>query len=176
MRLPSSEESGEILSSIGIDIFGTDNYLMKDFGSVIYRCDISSAPRIPSLITSQNINELPSVSNIDIISLKDINLGFDDKKKLSRGIGLEIAVSGLRGADGRQLGRWITEISSLYDFCKHSRFQFILSSGATSTCELISGRSFDSLLKTCSIDPKSYWNDLDHWLQSKLIKRCINFA
>ena len=60
--------------------------------------------------------------------------------------------------------------------CKHAKFQFILSSGATSVCELVSGRSFDSLLETCGIDPMSYWNDLDNWLQIRLIKRHTNFA
>lgn len=149
---------------------------MKVKGSLIYRCNKSSNPKVPFLVTSESIGDLSSMSNIDIISLRDINLRFEDRRKLLRGIGLEITVSDLRRADGKQLGKWIADISSFYAYCKHARFQFILSSGATSVCELVSGRSFDSLLETCGIDPMSYWNDLDNWLQIRLIKRHTTFA
>ena len=69
-------ESSEIPHSIGIDVFGTDNYLMKVKGSLIYRCNKSSNPKVPFLITSESIGDLSSMSNIDIISLRDINLRF----------------------------------------------------------------------------------------------------
>ena len=36
------------------------------------------------------------MSNIDIISLRDINLRFEDRRRLLRGVGLEITVSDLR--------------------------------------------------------------------------------
>lgn len=144
--------------------------------SLIYRCNKSSKPKVPFLITSESIGDLSSMVNIDIISLRDINLNFEDRRKLLRGIGLEITISNLRLTDGKQLGKWIADISSFYAYCKHARFQFILSSGATSICELVSGRCFDSLLKTCGIDPISYWNDLNGWLQTRLIRRHTYFA
>ena len=149
---------------------------MKVNGLLVYRCQKSTKPKCPFLVTSEKINEITTASTIDIISLKDIHLKFEDKRKLPRGIGLEVNVSDLRRAEGKQLGRWIADISSFYAYCKHTGLQFILSSGATSICEMISGRSFDSLLKTCEIDPTSYWNDLDVWLQSRLMKRRIIFA
>ncbi|HEY7571115.1 MAG TPA: hypothetical protein VH796_07085 [Nitrososphaeraceae archaeon] len=149
---------------------------MKVDGLLIYRCQKSTKRKYPFLVTSDKISDLTTTSTIDIISLNAIYLRFEDRRKLPSGIGLEINVSDLRRADGKNLGRWIADISSLYNYCKHIGIQFILSSGATSICELISGRCFDSLLKTCDIEPMSYWNDLDSWLQSRLLKRRIILA
>ena len=89
---------------------------MRVKGSLIYRCNKSSNPKVPFLITSESIGDLSSMSNIDIISLRDINLRFEDRRKLLRGIGLEITVSDLRRADGKQLGKWIADISSFYAY------------------------------------------------------------
>jgi RNase P/RNase MRP subunit p30 len=149
---------------------------MKVKGILIYRCQRSTKPKYPFLVTSDKISDLTTTSTIDIISLNDMYLRFEDKRRITSGIGLEINVSDLRRADGKYLGKWLAEISSLYKYCKHTGIQFILSSGATSICELISGRCFDSLLKTCEIEPKSYWNELDAWLQSRLLKRRIILA
>ena len=157
-------------------MFGTDDYFNKINRILVYRCNTTRSPKSPFLITTENINDLSSMSTIDIVSLKDINLRLDDKKKLLHGIGLEVTVSDLRRTDGRLLGKWIADISSFYAYCKQAKLQFILSSGATSICEMVSGRSFDSLLKACEIDPLSYWNDLNNWLQTRLMKRCTNLA
>lgn len=161
---------------MGIALFGTDDYFTKIKASLIYRSSGTSVPKSPFLITTKCINDLSSIPNIDIIRLTDINLRLDDIRKLRHGIGLEVTVSDLRQADGKLLGKWIADISSLYVYCKHAGFQFILSSGASSICEMVSGRSFDALLRTCDIDPLSYWNDLNNWLQSRLLKRCISLV
>jgi hypothetical protein len=42
-----------------------------------------------------------------------------------------------------------------------------LSSGATSTNEMISARSFESILAVAGIDPRIYWRKLSEWLYSK---------
>jgi hypothetical protein len=33
--------------------------------------------------------------------------------------------------------------------------------------EMVSGRSFDSILKICDIKPEQYWRDLAEWIETK---------
>ena len=59
-----------------------DDYLMNVKESLIYRCNKSSNPKIPFLITSESIGDLSSMVNIDIISLRDIKSQFLRKKAI----------------------------------------------------------------------------------------------
>jgi RNase P/RNase MRP subunit p30 len=65
------------------------------------------------------------------------------------------------------VGKWLKEVKSIYEFCKSNDCQFILSSGARSINELVSARSFESILKLIGVSPKNYWNEISEWLYTK---------
>jgi RNase P/RNase MRP subunit p30 len=72
------------------------------------------------------------------------------------------------------VGKWLKEVKSIYEFCKSNDCQFILSSGASSINELVSARSFESILKLIGISPKNYWNEVSEWLYTKNKVRWVN--
>jgi hypothetical protein len=69
--------------------------------------------------------------------------------------------------DAHLVARWLKELKSIYIFCQSNDCQFILSSGATSLNEMISARSFESILTVVGIDPRTYWKKMSEWLYSK---------
>ena len=71
-------------------------------------------------------------------------------------------------------GKWIKEVKSIYEFCKSNNCQFILSSGATSINEMLSARTFESILKFMAISPENYWKEISEWLYSKDKARWIH--
>jgi len=131
----------------------------------------------PYLVVSEKIDELLlSSSTIDIFvvtAFKDINDNLKKKVRKMRGIGLELSLADLRKSDGLQAGKWFNQIRDLYKFCRSSNCQFILSSGANSVVEMVSGRSFDSILRICDIKPEHYWRELGEWIESKSHTRCL---
>ena len=131
----------------------------------------------PYLVVSEKIDELLlSSSSIDIFvvtDFKDINDNLKKKVRKKRGIGLEVSLADLRKSDGLQVGKWFNQIRDLYKFCRSSNSQFILSSGANSVVEMVSGRSFDSILRICDIKPEHYWRELGEWIESKSHTRCL---
>lgn len=92
------------------------------------------------------------------------------KKKVKKGTGLELTVNPARKMDGGSLGKWFSNLSDLYAFCHSSRYQFILSSGATSEYEMISGPCLDAILKTVGIEPQGHWRKMGKWLEEKLLR------
>lgn len=131
----------------------------------------------PYLVVSEKIDELLlSSSSIDIFvvtAFKEINDNLKKKVRKKRGIGLEVSLADLRKSDGLQVGKWFNQIRELYKFCRSSNSQFILSSGANSVMEMVSGRSFDSILRICDIKPEHYWRELGEWIESKSHTRCL---
>lgn len=131
----------------------------------------------PYLVVSEKIDELLlSSSSIDIFvvtAFKEINDNLKKKVRKKRGIGLEVSLADLRKSDGLQIGKWFNQIRDLYKFCRSSNSQFILSSGANSVMEMVSGRSFDSILRICDIKPEHYWRELGEWIESKSHTRCL---
>ena len=93
------------------------------------------------------------------------------KKKVKKGTGLEVTIAPARKMDAADVGRWFEGIRELYLFCQSSRCQFILSSGATSMHEMVSGPCLDAILKNCDIDPHSHWREMNSWLQARLSRR-----
>jgi len=89
-------------------------------------------------------------------------------KKLNRiNIGIEIKIKDIRNSTSCEVGKWIKSIKDINKFCKLNDNQLIISSGAELNCETISGKTFDSLLKICEIDPHTYWTDLEKWIDIK---------
>lgn len=73
--------------------------------------------------------------------------------------------------DARAVAKWLVQIQELYRFCALARCQLVVSSGATSPQDMVSGRSFDALLQECGIEPARYWAELERWLESRLARR-----
>jgi RNase P/RNase MRP subunit p30 len=96
------------------------------------------------------------------------------KRKAKRGLGIEISISPVRKLDANLIARWLKELKSIYIFCQSNDCQFILSSGATSTNEMISARSFESILTVAGINPESYWKKMSDWLYTKTKARWQN--
>jgi len=119
-----------------------------------------SETKINSKIPFFDIFSLNSWNNYKII-LKQL-------KKLNRkNIGIEIKIREIRNCNSYEIGKWIKSIKEIYKFCKLTHNQFILSSGAETNYETLSGNTFDSLLKVLEIEPIKYWNDLEKWIDTK---------
>ena len=97
------------------------------------------------------------------------------KKRVKKGTGLEMTVRPARKMNAAASGKWFDCVNELYVFCHSSRCQFILSSGAGSVYEMVSGACLDAILKTVDIDPQSHWLKMAHWLEAKLSKR-VSYA
>jgi hypothetical protein len=168
---------------LAIDVLGFDyksnNKVEEE--NIIYRINIkllssSVLPGHPYLVVSENINELRSTSSsdIDLFVVRDFQrIDNTLKRKVKSGMGLEVNLVDIRKMTGWQVGKWLNQIRRLYKFCRSSNCQFILSSGASSALEMISGPSFDAILRICDIKPESYWRELGDWIESKCYRRCL---
>jgi RNase P/RNase MRP subunit p30 len=152
-----------------IDVIGTDYTGEISIDNIIYRINRKPVEltSFPYLVVCKKIEEI-SVSTTDILVVDDFKRIEDGlKRRVRKRIGLEVTVSRARKQDGPNIGRWFKQIRNLYKFCKLNDYQFILSSGANSELEMVSGRSFDSILKICDIKPEQYWRDLAEWIETK---------
>lgn len=120
----------------------------------------------PYLVVSDKTGE-PA----DIVTITDFSRFKEKLKKVKKGTGIEITIASARKMDSSRVGRWFEDVSQLHSFCHSSGCQFILSSGASSMNEMVSGRSFDAILRTCGINPERYWHEVNDWLESKLSRR-----
>jgi RNase P/RNase MRP subunit p30 len=131
-------------------------------------CRLRTAPPLavnyPYLVVSDNVGK-PA----DILMIRDFNkVQKELKKKVKKGTGLELTVNPARKMDSSSVGKWFNNLSDLYRFCHSSSCQFILSSGATSEYEMISGPCLDAILKTVGIEPQIHWCRMGNWLEEKL--------
>jgi hypothetical protein len=153
------------LDIIGIDSIYSTN--IKPVENIILRMDkrYTMADYYPYLIVSDNIKTLDGKTDlflIDPFQRKDAI-----KSKAKRGLGVEISIAFAKKLNATMVGKWLKEVKSIYEFCKSNDCQFILSSGARSINELVSVRSFESILKLIGVSPKNYWNEISEWLYTK---------
>jgi hypothetical protein len=139
---------------------------------IIYR--LRNAPpapvTYPYLVVSNNIDE----ARADILTISNFrHVRNRLKKKTRKGIGLEVAIAQARKMEGAGAGRWLADVEELYEFCHSSRCQFILSSGANFTNEMVSGPCLDAILKICRIEPERHWQEMNEWLEARLSERVI---
>ena len=87
------------------------------------------------------------------------------------GMGLEVLIADARMLSGIALGKWFLQLRDLYAFCKAKRCHFVISSGAASPGELVSGACLDAILKQCGIDPAKHWSELVRWLEATTLRR-----
>ena len=131
----------------------------------------SNVVNYPYLIVSENLDE-PA----DILTIRDFSKDKTKlKKKLKKGTGLEIMINPARKMDSVSVGRWFSSLTDLYRLCHWARCQFVISSGATSKYEMISGPCLDAILKTVGIEPQSYWSNLTKWLEQRLARN-VSYA
>ena len=107
----------------------------------------------------------------DIFSMNNWNtykINIKQLKKLNRkNIGIEIKIREIRNCNSYEVGKWVKSIKEINKFCKLTDNQLIISSGAETNYETISGNTFDSILKIFEVEPTTYWNDLEKWLHIK---------
>jgi hypothetical protein len=122
--------------------------------------------KYPYLLVSDKVEE-----RADVVMIRDFRRAKEKLKKVKKGTGLEVTIAPARKMDAAGVGRWFEEIKELHSFCHSSRCQFILSSGATSIHEMISGPCLDAILKNCRIDPEQHWQKMNGWLEAMLARR-----
>jgi hypothetical protein len=145
----------------------------KEHEGAVYRLRTapSNAVDYPYLVVSENLDE-PA----DILTISDFSkVKKEMKKKLKKGTGLEITINPARKMDSVSVGKWFRSVMDLYKLCHWLRCQFIISSGATSKYEMISGPCLDAILKTVGIEPQSYWSNLTKWLEQRLARN-VSYA
>lgn len=155
---------------LGLDMIGVDSDYstsIRPQEDVILRMDkkYPIADYFPYLIVSDNIRSLDGKTDlflIDPFQRKDAI-----KHKVKRGLGIEISIASARKLEAVMVGRWLKEVKSIYEFCQSNHCQFILSSGATAVNEMISARSFESVLNVIGISPRIYWKEISEWLYAK---------
>jgi RNase P/RNase MRP subunit p30 len=107
----------------------------------------------------------------DIFSMNNWNtykINLKQLKKLNRkNIGIEIKIREIRNCNSYEVGKWVKSIKEINKFCKLTDNQLIISSGAETNYETISGNTFDSLLRIFDIEPIKYWNELEKWIDTK---------
>ncbi len=126
----------------------------------------------PYVVAAPGIDEMGGEA--DIIPARDFRRARDRLKKgAKRGMGFEMLVADARRQDATGVARWFAQARDLHSFCRSTRCQFILSSGATNALEMVSGQSFDAILRNCGIDPQAHWEEMEGWLESRLSRRVI---
>lgn len=122
---------------------------------------------LPQLVISEDISKVDS--DTDILVIDDFKRVRYDiiKGKVRPNLGFEVFISNARKLNSRELGKWMVQAKSLHTLCVSAGSQFIISSGARSIFEMVSARTFESVLKILGISPVSYWKNLSQWLSSK---------
>lgn len=133
----------------------------------------SFSTKFPYLVCSNNYHEIVS-NDVDLFEIKAIDHKVCELLKhcSNKRLGIELTVNKLRACDAQQLAKGITYIKSLHKLTKKYGNQLVLTSGASSLFELVSGRCFDALLNLCDIQPETYWKNLNSWLENKIDMRC----
>ncbi len=167
------EKLAAIRKMLGLTRIGTAFTGTMDEGT-IYRLPNPprSRPKYRYVTVSDNMDD----ARADIITIGNPRGAKDRlKKKSRRCAGLEVLISPVRKLDGPSTARWFRDLYELYGFCRSSGQQLILSSGAESVQEMVSGPCMDAILESCGIDAKSHWHDLNLWLDQKLMARVATF-
>lgn len=158
-----------VARELGIDMIASTG----EFSGAIRRVasEPASPAKYPYLVVSDRIED---VQRSDLVLVQNFEKAKEKlKKKIRAGAGLEVQVSQARSMDAKSVAKWLGQVQELYRFCKLARCQLVITSGATSQWNMVSGRSFDALLKECGIEPPKYWQELGRWLESRLERRIM---
>lgn len=155
---------------LGINTIGAgfDGNFVK---GVIYRTRASLHPviKFPHVVVSDRFD---SNLSIDLVTLSNFRRAKSLlKKSIRKGLGVEFLISGARKMNGDTVAKWLTDLRDAYAFCESAGCQFIISSGAGSPSEMVSGICLDAILIEVGIECKQYWQDLDLWLHGVLSQK-----
>jgi hypothetical protein len=132
---------------------------------------LKKAPESPVKYPYLVVSDTPDEPG-DVLMINDFRrLQEKLKKKVKRGMGLEVTIASARKMDAVGVGRWLEDTRDLYSFCRSSRCQLVVSSGAEKMQEMVSGPCLDAILKSCGIDPPMHWREMEDWLETKLSRR-----
>jgi RNase P/RNase MRP subunit p30 len=137
---------------------------------VVYRLNGTpqSPVKYPYLVVSEDIEN----GRADMLMINNFRRAKDHlKKKARNGVGLEVMLAPARKMDSVAVAKWIEDLRDLHTFCHMSRCQFVLSSGANSMHEMVSGPCLDAILRTCGIDPQIHWREMNKWLEGRVARR-----
>lgn len=154
---------------LNLDVIGVESFQADPSIDLILRtknkCEVPAS--VPRLLVCDQVSRVDNKT--DILTISDMSrISYESiKRKVKPNLGLEILISNARLLDARELGRWVVQAKSLYSLCLSTRCQFIISSGAQSIFEMISSRTFESILMTLEIPSSIYWKKLSEWLSSK---------
>ena len=137
---------------------------------VIYRVRQAPPPaKYQYLVVSDSASNLDGIDLLTIGNLRSVKDKL--KKRAKKGIGLEMTVASARKMDGAGAAKWLSDLGELHEFCHSTHCQLVLSSGANSAHEMVSGPCLDAILKTCGIDPCRHWEVMNGWLESRRSRR-----
>jgi hypothetical protein len=159
------------IDAIGVESFQPEH---TSFDLVLRIKNRAQPPGIlPQLIVSDDISQINT--DTDIVTISDLaKIDHSQlKKKMKPKIGFEIFIANARGLSGKELGKWMSEAKYLYRLSRSTGCQFILSSGAQSIFEMLSARTFESILTVLGIAPLAYWKNLSDWLALKDTMRSL---
>ncbi|HEY7757242.1 MAG TPA: hypothetical protein VIA08_03330 [Nitrososphaeraceae archaeon] len=170
IHVPDINRAITISKLLGLDMIGVDSDYSTNMipqEDVILRMDkkYPIADYFPYLIVSDNIRSLDSKT--DLLVIDPFQRKDTIKRKVKSGLGIEISIASARKLEAVMAGRWLKEVKSIYEFCQSNNCQFILASGASLVNEMISARSFDSILNVIGISPRIYWKEISEWLYAK---------
>lgn len=169
---------GLVQNLLGLKRIGLETYCTVGGANVIclLRKKPPSPTKFPYLVLSNSRRDIYS-KEVDLLELDTLDHGLLEmlKRCPARKLGIELSTSVLRSYDGQRLAKAITLINSLHKLTEKGRNQLVLTSGASSPYELVSGRCFDALLELCNISPAAYWTGLNRWLDDKIGIRCYGF-
>jgi hypothetical protein len=149
---------------LGIDLIGAAHERKADMKHVVYRSTepLKQPASYPSIISS---NDIDLALGADLITITNFRRVKDKvKKKLRKGQGLEFLLHPARTMTGAEVARWLGDLHEAYGLCQSLGVQFVLSSGANSLAEMVSGICFDEILKEINIEPERHWKELNRWL------------
>jgi hypothetical protein len=161
---------------LNIDAIGVESFQPEHTSfDLILRIRNNAQPPgiLPQLVVSDDISKINT--DTDIVTISDLaKIDHSQlKKKMKPKIGFEIFLANARGLNGKELGKWMSEAKYLYRLSRSTGCQFILSSGAQSIFEMLSARTFESILSVLGIAPLAYWKHLSDWLAFKDTMRSL---
>lgn len=171
-------DHGLLQNLLGLKRIGLETNSTVGEASVIHllRKKPSSSTKFPYLVLSDSRRDVYS-KEVDLLELNTLDNGLLEmlKRCPTRKLGIELSISVLRSYEGQRLAKAITLIKALHKITEKGKNQLVLTSGACSLYELVSGRCFDALLELCDISPAAYWTGLNNWLDDKICMRCYDF-
>ena len=158
-----TKDCAQAASELGIGLIGAE-YGGKVVKKVVYRSSVQleKPTSYPCIVAANEIDLALGANLITVTNFRRVKDRL--RKKLRKGQGLEFLFHSARAMSGVEVAKWLGDLREASELCQALGVQFILSSGARSISELVSGSCFDEILKEIDIDPRLHWDELNGWL------------